>query len=106
MFAVFESGGKQHRVALGDVVRLERLPGGVGDGIAFDRVLVLAEQGSVAVGAPYIEGARVHAEVVGQGRGRKVRVVKFKRRKNYLRRAGHRQHYTEVRIKGIEPAHA
>ncbi len=106
MFAVFESGGKQHRVAEGDVVRLERLPGGVGDGIAFNRVLIVGEQDAVAVGSPYVEGACVHAEVVGQGRHRKVRVVKFKRRKNYLRRAGHRQHYTEVRIKGIEQASA
>jgi len=106
MFAVFESGGKQHRVAEGDVVRLERLPGDVGDVVAFDRVLIVGESDDVAVGAPYVEGARVHGEVVEQGRDRKVRVIKFKRRKNYLRRAGHRQHYTEVRIKGIEQATA
>lgn len=106
MFAVFESGGKQHRVAPGDVVRLERLSGGIGDGVAFERVLMVGERSGVSVGAPYLEGARVQGEVVSQGRGRKVRVVKFRRRKNYLRQAGHRQHFTEVRITGIEAADA
>ena len=106
MFAVFESGGKQHRVAPGDIVRLERMDGRVGEGVAFKRVLMLGELGDVSVGAPYIDGAEVRGEVVGQGRARKVRVVKFRRRKNYLRRAGHRQHFTEVRITGVQAADA
>ena len=101
MFAVFESGGKQHRVSEGEVVRLERLPTGVGESVAFDRVLMVARDDDVSVGTPYVDGVSVTGEVVAQGRGRKIRVIKFKRRKNYLRRAGHRQHYTDVRITGV-----
>ena len=101
MFAVFESGGKQHRVTEGDVVRLERLSGDPGQSVEFDRVLLVSEGEDVTVGMPYVEGGKVTAEVVEQGRGAKIRVVKFKRRKNYLRRAGHRQDYTEVRITAI-----
>ncbi|MCY3819949.1 MAG: 50S ribosomal protein L21 [Gammaproteobacteria bacterium] len=101
MFAVFESGGKQHRVSEGDVVRLERVSGEPGQSVEFDRVLMVSEGDDVTVGTPYVEGGKVTAEVVDQGRADKVRVIKFKRRKNYLRRAGHRQQYTEVRITGI-----
>lgn len=103
MFAVIESGGKQHRVSEGEVVRLERLDGGLGESIEFDRVLMVARDDDVSVGTPYVDGVSVSGEVVGQGRARKVRVIKFKRRKNYLRRAGHRQHYTDVRITEIRP---
>ena len=101
MFAVFESGGKQHRVSEGDVIRVERLSGEPGQSVEFDHVLLVSEGDDVAVGAPYVEGGKVTAEVVEQGRADKVRVIKFKRRKNYLRRAGHRQQYTAVRITGI-----
>ncbi len=101
MFAVFESGGKQHRVSAGEVVRLERLPSGVGESVAFDRVLMVARDDDVSVGTPYVDGVSVTGEVVAQGRARKIRVIKFKRRKNYLRRAGHRQHFTDVRITGV-----
>ena len=101
MFAVFESGGKQHRVSEGEVVRLERLPSGVGESVAFDRVLMVARDDDVSLGTPYVDGVSVTGEVVAQGRARKIRVIKFKRRKNYLRRAGHRQHYTDVRITGV-----
>ncbi len=101
MFAVFESGGKQHRVSEGDLVRLETLGGEPGDDVVFDRVMVVADGDDVAVGMPFLKDVKVEGEVVGQGRGRKIRVVKFKRRKNYLRRAGHRQGYTEVRITAI-----
>jgi large subunit ribosomal protein L21 len=101
MFAVFESGGKQHRVSEGEVVRLERLDGEPGDAVEFDKVMLIAEGDDVNVGAPYIDGGKVTAEVVATDRGRKIRVVKFKRRKNYLRRHGHRQWFTDVRIPGI-----
>ena len=101
MFAVFESGGKQHRVVEGEVVRLERLDGEPGDEVTFDRVLMVANGDDVSIGEPLVEGGRVIAEVVGQGRHRKIRVIKFKRRKNYLRRKGHRQHFTEVKITAI-----
>ena len=101
MFAVFESGGKQHRVAEGEVVRLERLDGQPGEQVVFDRVLMIADGDDVAIGKPLIEGGQVAGEVVEQGRAQKITVIKFKRRKNYLRRKGHRQFYTDVRITGI-----
>lgn len=101
MFAVFDSGGKQHRVTEGEVVRIERLEGDLGDNIEFERVLIVAEGDNVSIGSPYLDGGKVTGEVVGQGRDEKVRIVKFKRRKNYLRRAGHRQYFTEVKITGI-----
>ena len=101
MFAVFESGGKQHRVAQGEVVRLERLGGKPGDQVVFDRVLMIADGDDLAVGNPLIEGGQVAGEVVEQGRARKITVIKFKRRKNYLRKKGHRQPYTDVRITAI-----
>ncbi len=101
MFAVIESGGKQHRVVEGEVVRLERLPGDPGDGVVFERVLMVGAEQDLDIGAPYVAGSRVAGEVVAQGRGRKIRVVKFKRRKNYLRRKGHRQAYTDVKITAI-----
>jgi large subunit ribosomal protein L21 len=101
MFAVFESGGKQHRVQEGDVVRLERIDGEAGASVTFDRVMLVGEGEDVTVGTPIVEGGSVKAEVVSQGRGDKVEVIKFKRRKNYHRKLGHRQSFTEVRITGI-----
>lgn len=101
MFAVFESGGKQHRVVEGEVVRLERLAGEPGDPVVFDRVLMIAAGDDVVVGEPLVQGGRVSGEVVAQARGRKINVIKFKRRKNYLRRKGHRQDYTDVKITAI-----
>ena len=101
MFAVFDSGGKQHRVTEGEVVRIERLEGDLGDNIEFERVLIVAEGDNVSIGSPYLDGGKVTGEVIGQGRDEKVRIVKCKRRKNYLRRAGHRQYFTEVKITGI-----
>ena len=101
MFAVFESGGKQHRVVEGEVVRLERLDGEPGETIVFDRVLMIAEGDDIAIGEPLVEGGQVTGEVVEQGRGKKIRVIKFKRRKNYLRKKGHRQAFTDVKITAI-----
>lgn len=101
MFAVIESGGKQHRVVEGEVVRLERLPGEPGDAVVFERVLMVGAAQDVDLGAPYVANSRVAGEVVAQGRGKKIRVIKFKRRKNYLRRKGHRQAYTDVKITAI-----
>jgi len=102
MFAVFESGGKQHRVTQGEVVRLERLPGEPGAPVEFDRVMLIGEGDKLTVGKPYVAGGRVKAEVVKQDRGDKIRIVKFRRRKHYMRRGGHRQLFTDVRITGIE----
>ena len=104
MFAVFMSGGKQHRVNEGDVLKLERLNAEPGDEVVFDKVLLVAEGDEVNVGQPYVEGGRISARVLGHDRGNKIRVIKFKRRKNYLRRQGHRQWFTEVRITGIMAA--
>ena len=101
MFAVIESGGKQHRVEEGEILRLEKLAAGPGETVTFDRVLLIAEGDDIKVGTPFVDGGEVTAEVVGEGRGDKVTVIKFKRRKNYHRKQGHRQSYTEVRVTGI-----
>jgi large subunit ribosomal protein L21 len=101
MFAVIESGGKQHRVQEGEVLRLEKLEAAAGDAVTFEQVLMVGEGDDVAVGTPFVEGGTVTAEVVGHGRADKVTVIKFKRRKNYHRKRGHRQPYTEVRVTGI-----
>ncbi|MEC8021733.1 MAG: 50S ribosomal protein L21 [Pseudomonadota bacterium] len=101
MFAVIESGGKQHRVEEGEILRLEKLAAGPGETVTFDRVLLIAQGDDIKVGTPFVDGGEVTAEVVGEGRGEKITVIKFKRRKNYHRKQGHRQSYTEVRVTGI-----
>jgi large subunit ribosomal protein L21 len=101
MFAVFSSGGKQHRVTEGEVVRLEMLDAEPGDEVVFDKVLLLADGDNVSVGAPYVDGCQVKGEVVAHDRARKIRIIKFRRRKNYMRTQGHRQWYTDVKITGI-----
>jgi large subunit ribosomal protein L21 len=101
MFAVFQSGGKQHRVAEGDVVRLEKLSAEPGEEIVFDKVLLVSNGDGVNVGAPYVESGRVTGEVMRTDRGKKIRIIKFKRRKDFLKRQGHRQWFTEVKITGI-----
>lgn len=101
MFAVFASGGKQHRVTEGEVIRLELLSEEPGAEVVFDQVMLVADGDQVAVGAPYVEGGKVTGEVLSEGRGKKVHILKFKRRKDYLKRQGHRQWYTEVKITGI-----
>lgn len=104
MFAVFVSGGKQHRVTEGETLRLERLKAAPGEEVVFERVLMVGGDGGVLVGQPLVEGGRVRALVVDHVRDKKVRVIKFKRRKGYMRRQGHRQWRTEVRVTGIEAA--
>ena len=101
MFAVFQSGGKQHRVSEGDVVKLEKLTAEPGEEVVFDQVLMVSNGDDVSLGEPYVEGSQVKAEVLRTDRGRKIRVIKFKRRKDFLRRQGHRQWFTEVKITGI-----
>ncbi len=102
MEAVIVSGGKQYRVREGDVVRLERLPGARGDSVEFRSVAYLAGAGGPVVEPEALAGARVLGQIVEVGRARKLTVVKFKRRKNYRRKQGHRQAYTAVRITRIE----
>ena len=99
-YAVIRTGGKQYRVAPGDVVRVERLPGEVGSAIEFTEVLLTGGD-AVRVGTPLVAGARVVGEIVAQGRDRKILVYKKKRRKNYRRRRGHRQSITTVRVTEI-----
>lgn len=101
MFAVFASGGKQHRVTEGEVLKLERLDAEPGQEVVFDKVLLVADGDNVSVGQPYVSGGKVTAEVMSHDRGKKIRVIKFRRRQNYMRRQGHRQWFTEVRITGI-----
>ena len=104
MFAVFQSGGKQHRVSGGDVVKVELVNGEPGAEVIFDRVLMVADGDNVNVGSPYVNDGKVTAEVVRVDRAKKVRIIKFKRRKDYLKRQGHRQWFTEVKITGISAA--
>ena len=104
MFAVFQSGGKQHRVSEGDVVKVELVDGEPGAEVVFDRVLMVADGDNVNVGAPYVSEGKVTAEVLRIDRAKKVRIIKFKRRKDYLKRQGHRQWFTEVKITGISAA--
>ncbi|MCY3541867.1 MAG: 50S ribosomal protein L21 [Gammaproteobacteria bacterium] len=104
MYAVFESGGKQHRVVPGETLSLERLDAPIGSEISFDSVLMVKDQekDKVSVGTPYLANCKVNARVVSHSRQPKITVIKFKRRKNYLRRKGHRQHTTLVEITSIE----
>ncbi|AVV34306.1 MAG: 50S ribosomal protein L21 [Cobetia sp.] len=101
MYAVIKSGGKQYRVQEGQTLKLEKLEVATGEAIQFDEVLMVAEGDDIKVGAPLVEGAKVSAEVVSHGRGDKVTIIKFRRRKHSMRRAGHRQWFTEVKITGI-----
>lgn len=102
MYAVFKSGGKQLRAREGDKVRVEKIEAETGSSVDFDQVLMIADGADVKVGKPVVAGAKVSGEVVGHGRDRKVRVLKFKRRKHHMKRQGHRQWFTEVRITGIQ----
>lgn len=95
--AVIRTGGKQYRVAQGDLVRIEKLDGAAGDTITFDEVLFLGGD-SPKFGTPLVQGAKVSGEIVSQGRGEKIIIFKFKRRKKYRRKAGHRQCFTSVKI--------
>jgi large subunit ribosomal protein L21 len=100
MYAVVETGGKQYKVSAGETIEVEKLPLKVGQQIELDRVLLLSDE-KVWVGDPTVEGAKVMATVVGQGKGKKVIVFKYKPRNRYRRKAGHRQTYTRLRIDKI-----
>jgi large subunit ribosomal protein L21 len=102
MEAVIATGGKQYRVAEGETISVEKLPGDAGAAVAFTSVLLVSRDGEVIVGADRLKSARVSGQVVRQSRSRKISVVKFKRRKNYRRNRGHRQAATTVRITKIE----
>jgi large subunit ribosomal protein L21 len=100
MYAVIKTGGKQYKVAQGDKLRVEKLPGSVGEAVTFDQVLLVAGD-ALKLGKPLVGGAKVEAKIVEQGRGRKLVVFKFRRRKNYRRHTGHRQPFTALEITNI-----
>jgi large subunit ribosomal protein L21 len=104
MYAVIRTGGKQYKVAEGEVVRLEKLPGEVGDAVTLSDILLVGEGDSVKVGAPTVAGASVTAEIVEQDRAKKIVVGRKKRRKGYSKFRGHRQYYTAVKITAIQGA--
>lgn len=102
MYAVIESCGKQYKVAEGDVVFFEKLDVEEGKKVTFDKVVLLSEEGKVEVGAPYVKGIKVEGKVVAHGKGKKIIVFKYKAKKNYRRKQGHRQPYTKVEITAIK----
>jgi large subunit ribosomal protein L21 len=104
MYAVVRTGGKQYRVSEGDQLRIEKLPGNVGDEVRFEEVLMIGGTEDVKVGAPRVDGAAVTARILEQDRSKKVLVFKFKRRQGYRKLRGHRQAFTRVEITGIKPS--
>ncbi len=101
MYAVIKTGGKQYRVTQGETLRIESLDANAGDAIEFDQVLMVGEGSDVRIGTPLVDGSKVTATVKSHGRGKKVEIIKFRRRKHHMKRMGHRQNFTEVEITGI-----
>ena len=101
MFAVIQTGGKQYRVSEGSVLRIEKLPADAGATVEFGDILVVGEGADVKIGKPLVAGAKVTATVQSHGKADKVRIVKFRRRKHYLRQGTHRQPYTEIKVTAI-----
>lgn len=101
MYAIIATGGKQYRVAEGDLVNIEKLEAEVGSSVDFDQVLLIRRGEEVLLGEPLVDGGKVTATVESHGRGDKVHIIKFRRRKHHMKRMGHRQYFTAVRITGI-----
>ena len=101
MYAVIETGGKQYRVAQGETLRVEKLAAAEGAAVELDHVLMIADGDNLKIGAPYVAGGKVTATVKAHGRGDKVEIIKFRRRKHHRKQIGHRQYYTELQITGI-----
>ena len=102
MYAVFKTGGKQYRATTGDVIKVEKIEAEKGATVELDQVLMVGEGEDVKVGTPYLEGGKVTATVVDHGRREKIKVIKFKRRKNHRKQMGHRQYFTQLEITGID----
>ncbi|GFN33619.1 50S ribosomal protein L21 [Paenibacillus xylaniclasticus] len=102
MYAIIETGGKQYKVQEGDVLYIEKLDANAGESITFDRVLAVSKGDALVAGTPVVAGASVSAKVEKQGRGKKIIVYKYKAKKNYRRKQGHRQPYTKVTIEKIQ----
>ena len=101
MYAVIKTGGKQYKVAAGDYLKVEKLDGDVGSKVVIDKILMLADGDDVTIGSPLVDGAKVNATVLSHGKGDKVMIFKFSRRKHYRKTQGHRQSYTEIQIDDI-----
>ena len=101
MYAVFATGGKQYRATTGDILKIEKLDVEKGAKVELDQVLMVGEGEDVKVGSPYLKGGKVTAKVVEHGRGEKIRIIKFKRRKHHMKRIGHRQDFTRIEITKI-----
>ncbi len=102
MYAIIDTGGKQYRASPGDILKVEKLKSKVGDEIVFDRVLFASDGDEIHIGRPILDNAKVIGKIIRHGKGRKIIVFKYKRRKNYKRKKGHRQLFTEVKIEKIE----
>ena len=101
MYAIIKTGGKQYRVSKGEKLKLEKLDAEIGKKVVFNEVLSVGEGADLKIGTPYIKDAKVEAKVLDEGKSKKIEVIKFKRRKNYKRNFGHRQHYSLVEITNI-----
>lgn len=101
MYAIIETGGKQYRVQEGDVITVEKLDVNAGDKVELDKVLVLSDDAGLKVGTPYVEGAKVIGEAVENGKGKKVVIFKYKAKKDYRKKQGHRQPYTMIKIESL-----
>lgn len=101
MYAIIETGGKQYRVQEGDVLFIEKLAAEAGESVVFDKVLAISDEDQLTVGSPAVEGASVNAKVLGQGKDKKIIIFKYKSKKGYRRKQGHRQPYTKVQIEKI-----
>jgi large subunit ribosomal protein L21 len=101
MYAVVSTGGKQYKVAAGELCRVEKLDAETGAAVELDKVLMIADEGNINIGTPYVAGGKVTAVVKSHGRADKIEIMKFRRRKHHQKRTGHRQYYTELEITGI-----
>lgn len=102
MYAVIQTGGKQYKVTEGEILKVEKLDGEAGDKLTLDQVLMLKDDNGIKIGMPTVKDALVTVEVIEQGRSKKITVYKYKKRKNYRRKQGHRQAYTKIKVEKIE----
>ena len=102
MYVIVSSGGKQYKVKQGDIFRIEKIPGAVGDSVSFDKVLMFSDGEKIRVGTPVLGDVSVQGHIVEQDRSKKIIVFKYKRRKSYRRKQGHRQQYTAIKIDEID----
>ena len=102
MYAVIQTGGKQYKITEGEILKVEKLEGGAGDKLTLDQVLMVKDESGTRIGTPTVKDAKVTVEVIEQGREKKITVYKYKKRKNYRRKQGHRQAYTKIKVEKIE----